>query len=154
MLGCLSLNIHNKFHIFFIGWFKILHVESGKPLTIVGGDSGGEGELVCIRRDQSTDNQLWMWQGNCLLSKHRGYCMDLMDAKSGKGTNVEAWHHTNDMSQQWKLEYMSDGDQKLYNFGVHEYVHVRHHNRFKLQYVSRKSQSTHYFNLTQYFKTI
>jgi len=125
-----------------MGWFKILHVESCTVLTIVGGDSGGEGERVCCRRDQNTDNQLWMWHGNCLLSKHRGYAMDLMDNKNGYGANVEAWHHTNDISQQWKYELLCDGKGgKLYNFHLHDYCHAMNdRDHFKLQYVSRKAQ--------------
>jgi len=98
-----------------MSWFKIKNAKTGKVLTVLGGRSSGEGVDIRCRRDQNTDNQLWMWHGEALQSKHRGYAMEVVETSACGGFNTVANHYDGSSSQRWEYEFTLDGDGILRN---------------------------------------
>merc|ERR1712080_766884 len=63
-----------------MGWFVIKNKDTGKVLDIQ--EAGDEGANVIQYTQYNTDNQLWTWIDNALISKHRGYALDLSEART------------------------------------------------------------------------
>jgi len=118
-----------------MGWFVIKNKDTGKVLDIEG--SGDEGCNVIQYTQYNTDNQLWTWNGNCLISKFRGYAMDLEESNPDPGTNIIAWHYHGGKNQQWTI----GNDSKLRSLICPDNcVSVQGHDEWKIEYVGRRSQ--------------
>lgn len=140
-LFSLSHHSYNKISIlYYIGWFKIKSQNDSKVITIVGGQSSNEGAEIASRSDQNTDNQLWKWEGNVLVSKHRGYAMEMMDDSGRHGFNSNANHYTGDKDQQWEFELVLEGGGYIRNLGTKRHLTRNDDFHWKLHYVSRRAQ--------------
>merc|ERR1711944_89408 len=117
-----------------MGWFVIKNKDTGKVLDIA--DWGDEGANIIQWTQKNTDNQLWTWIDKALISKHRGYAMDLSEANPEPGTNIIAWHYHGGKNQQWNFE-----NGKLRSLVcLDNCVSVNGHDEWIIQYVGRKSQ--------------
>jgi len=123
-----------------MGWFKIKSQADGQVITICGGASSNEGAEIHGRRDQNTDNQLWKWNGQMLVSKHRGYVMEMMGDSNSNGWNIEANHQTGEKDQQWQFEETFEGGGFLRNLGNRTKLTKGGDAHFDLVYVNRRSQ--------------
>jgi len=117
-----------------MGWFVIKNKDTGKVLDI--SESGDEGCNVIQYTQYNTDNQLWTWIDKALISKHRGYALDLCESNPEPGTNIIAWHYHGGKNQQWNFE-----NGKLRSLVcLDNCVSVQGHDEWTIQYVGRKSQ--------------
>merc|ERR1712080_572016 len=117
-----------------MGWFVIKNKDTGKVLDI--SESGDEGANVIQYTQYNTDNQLWTWIDNSLISKHRGYAMDLSEANPEPGTNIIAWHYHGGKNQQWKFE----GGKLRSLVCLDNCVSVQGHDEWAIQYAGRRAQ--------------
>jgi len=123
-----------------MSWFKIKNAGNSLVLTITGGRSSGEGVPIYTKRDQNTDNQLWMWHGDSLQCKHRGYAMELLDEPGKHGENIDANHYDGSNAQCWEYEFTLDGDGILRNLKNKRRIHHSGNEHWELVYVNRKAQ--------------
>lgn len=81
-------------------WFIIRSKYSGLVLDITGGKHGAN---IQTFGEHGGDNQLWRWNGKCVLSK-LGYVLDIDGGNTEKGTKVIAWNQNGGKNQQWRME--------------------------------------------------
>jgi hypothetical protein len=117
-----------------MGWFVIKNKATGKVLDV--SESGDSGAKIIQWSQKNTDNQLWTWIDKSLISKHRGYALDLAESNPAPGTNIIAWHYHGGKNQQWKFE-----NGKLSSLVcLDNCVSVQGHDEWTIQFVGRRCQ--------------
>ena len=118
-----------------IGWHVIKTKDTGKVLSIV--EHGDSGANITQCTQYNTDDQLWTWIDNSLISKHRGYALGFSAYNKKPGTNIIAWQYHGRQNQQWKFE---NGKLRLLA-SPHKCASFEGYDDWKIQFVSRRPQS-------------
>ena len=73
---------------------------SGMVLDIAGSEHGAK---IIQYPPHEGDNQLWRWNGFCIVSK-LGLALDVEGSGTDAGTNVVGWEHHGGDNQKWKIQ--------------------------------------------------
>ena len=81
-------------------WFVIESKHGGMVLEI---DGEKPGSPIITSQKKGSDNQLWTWRGNTIVSK-TGYALDMINQNRGTEIRVISWDHYGGRTQQWRME--------------------------------------------------
>ena len=87
------------FH-FHLDWFIIESKHSGLVVDVAASEHGAK---IITYSEHGGDNQLWRWEGFCIVSK-LGLALDVEASGSEPGTNVVSWTHHGGDNQKWRIQ--------------------------------------------------
>jgi hypothetical protein len=90
------------------GWYKIVHVASGKALEIDNSAFWLNGTKVQLWDKYTYDNQLWRLETvdngyYKIINKQSGKALDVRAVSTASGAKIQQWDYAGQDNQKWKL---------------------------------------------------
>lgn len=96
------------------GWYKIVHIQSGKALEVDNSAFWLNGTKVQLWDKYTYDNQLWKPEAVAggfykIINKQSGKVLDVSGISTAVGAKVQQWDYVGQDNQVWKLITVSSG---------------------------------------------